>query len=169
MLGPNFQEGNRNEFVLNDTDGETIKTIVDFCNTGHLNLTEENVREVSAIAYCVEFDLLEEKCHRFFNDKLSITNSVDMFMMADEYNYKDLRERAFDSICAAFEILPTTDIQKLNHRLLEEVLKCDKIEATEELIVQRLLEWFENSEDDREAHMPNLLKLIRMAHITKKV
>lgn len=164
-LGPNFQEGNHNEFVLDDTDGETVKAIVDFCYTGRIDLTDENVTKFLVIASSVEFDLLEEKCCRFYVDKLNVST----LMVADKYCVADLHQRALDFICGSFERVPTADIQRLDYQLLHKILKCDKIDAREELVFKRLLEWLQNEESERGKHMPELLKLIRLEYIPLKV
>lgn len=168
-LGPNFQEGSKSEFILDDTDGETVKAIVDFCYTGRIDLTEENVEDFMAIASSVEIDLLEEKCCRFYAHKLNVTNSTNTLMVADKYNIADLRQRAFDFIFGSFEKVPTADIQRLDFRLLHEILKCDKIDATEELVFKRLLEWSQDEPTEREKHMPDLLKQVRLEHISSEV
>lgn len=49
-LGPSFIEDGENEFVLNDADVETVMAIVDFCYTGHIDLSEENVAKFLAVA-----------------------------------------------------------------------------------------------------------------------
>lgn len=168
-LGPNFEEGRKNEFVLDDTDGETVKVIVDFCYTGHINLSEESAAKFLAIASSIELELLEKKCIRFYNDKLSVTNAVGSLMIADKYNAFDLRQRAFGLICESLEKVPTTDIQQLDYRLLRELLESDKIQATEALVFERLLQWFQNKESEREQYLPGLLKMIRLEYIPPQV
>lgn len=168
-LASNSQEDNESEIILQNTDGRTVKAIVDFCYTGHINLTEKNVEEFMKIASNVELDLLVEKCCRFYRDKLSPSNSISTLMIADKYNILELRRNAFDVICDSFETLPLTDIQSLDHRVLLEILKCDKIQASEELMFKRLLEWFHNKESERKQRMPQLLESIRLEYIPSQV
>lgn len=165
-LGPNFQEANHNEFILDDTDGETVKMIVDFCYTGRINLTAENVGNMLAIASSVQLDFLEEKCRQFYDDHLNVNNSLATLLIADKYSYSALRKRALEFVCEAFETIPSTEIQNFHHSLVGELLKQSNINATEEVIFNRLLEWFNKSEIDRTEHMPDLLKLIRLKHFS---
>lgn len=141
-LGPNFKEGSKTEFDLDDTDGETLKAIVEFCYTGCIELTGENVAKFLAFASSVELDLLEKKCWRFYDEKLTVTSSTDTLIFADKYSDVNLRQKAFDLICESFESVPAEDILRLDHQLLQEILKCDKVQATEECVLKRLLEWF---------------------------
>lgn len=83
-------------------------------------------------------------------------------MVADKYDFAGLRQRGLDVVCGKFEMLPTVEFQRLDQRLLQEILKSDKIQAAEEFVLKRLLEWFENEEEERRQYMPKLLKLIRL-------
>lgn len=169
LLGPNFHEHNHDEFTLDDADSATVQIIVNFCYTGRINLTTANVGKIVAVASSVQLDLLEEKCRQFYNDKLSASSSVRTLMFADKYSSIDLRQRALATVCEGFNMLKMEDIRELTPQLLEEVLKCDKIEAAEDLVFTRLLEWFRCAEGERGAHMPQLLKWIRLEHITPTV
>lgn len=168
-LGPYFQEANHDEFILDDTDGETLKMIVDFCYSGRIDLTEENVGNILAIASSVQLDFLEEKCRQYYDDHLNVNNSLATLLIAEKYSYPTLRKRALDYCCEAFELIPSTEIQKFDHSLLEELLKRDNINATEESIFNRLMDWFNHSEVDRAEHMPELIKLIRLKHFSPYV
>lgn len=169
LLGSNFEEANHKEFILDDTDGETIKMIVDFCYTGNVSLTPENVSDLLTIASSVQLDMLEEKCREFRADNLNAANAVDTLMMADKYSFAELRQRTLNWICESFESMPSGEIQKVDHRLLQELMRCDQIDASEEMIFNRLYEWFERSASMREKHMPDLLRLIRLENIPSQV
>lgn len=60
-FAPNYQESQKEEFVLEGTDGIVVKAIVD-----GIDLTAENVGNFLSIASSVELDLLEERCGRFY-------------------------------------------------------------------------------------------------------
>lgn len=165
----NFEEGIQKEIILDDINGETIKAIVDFCYTGRINITEENAEQLMAISSSIEFDLLGERCCKFYLEKLSAHNAVDTLLIADKYNEFDLRLQTLNFICESLEMVPSTDVQRLNYRLLREILQSDNIQATEEFVFKRLCEWFENNGAEREIYMPQLLRLIRLENIQTKV
>lgn len=168
-LEPKFQKRKKGEFILKDADGDTVKAIVDYCYTGRIALTAENVGKFLAIASRIQLDLLEVKCARFFINELYATNCVDALMVGDKYNYVDIRQRAFALVCENFEELPTAEIQKLDHRLLLEILKRDQIQGTEDSVFRRLLEWFLYDESDRKQYMPTLLKTVLLEYVTLQV
>lgn len=168
-LGPNFVEGKHDEFTVEGVDGETLRVIIEFCYIGHINLTEENVKTFLIIASSVELDLLEEKCRAFYNEKLSARNAVEAFMIADKYSYADLRQRALNLICDKFRKVPMVEIQKLDHRQMRDLLKSENINSLEELIFDRVLDWWRNDMKNREAHLPRLLQLIQLKNIDFEV
>lgn len=73
-------------------------------------------------------------------------------------------------LCGSFDFwLMNTVTQKMDHRLLRKVVKYDEIQANEDLVFKRLMEWFHNDEDTCKPHKPELLKLIRLELITTGV
>lgn len=168
-MGPKFQENKPKEFILKDADGRTIKNTVDFCYTGIIELTEDNVETCLAIASSVEIDLLVDKCRQFYSSKLSVANAVDILMVADNNRFVELRQRALDFISENFDVVATLDILKLGHPLLQELLKYDKIHESGDLCAQRLVAWFQAHESERAVYMPELLKLIRLEQLTLEV
>lgn len=65
-----------------------------------------------------------------YNDTLNVENSVSTMMAADRYSYTDLRQRALDIVCGGFEKVPATEILKLDHRLMRELLSWDGSKIT---------------------------------------
>lgn len=161
--------GSKSELILDHIDGEIIKAIVDFCYSGHIDMTEENVGNFLAAATIIQLDLLQEKCCQFYADKLSVNNSVDTLLIADKCNNANLRRWALDLICESFEVVPLAHFGRLESRLLQTILVCDKISATEECVLQRLLEWFQLKERYRKQFMPDLLKMVRLEYIPSQV
>lgn len=110
--------------------------------------------------------LLQEKYCGHRISTLNVSNAVKILNDADKYNLLDIRHRSLDVICASFDTIPSTDIQQIDHRCLEQILKSDKIQATEELVFKRLMEWYERDRIERRKLMANLLKCIRLQHIS---
>lgn len=114
-----------------------------------------------------ELDLLEAECSRFYENNLDFNNCLEVLIVAD--SYADLRQRALKLVCASFENLSEMDVQKLDHRMFKDVLKSEKIRATEELVFTRLMQWFHSNEVDPKPFMLQLLKLIRLDLMTQQV
>lgn len=171
LLGPNFKEGQEEEVSIADIDGATLKLIIDFCYTGELRITDENIMQIIAAASAMEFVLIEEKCQQFWNNILEKTNCVEMFSLADRYSFALLRKRALDMICGYFEGVPIGDLQALTFSSFSELIKCDQIHAVwqEEFIFQRMALWVDHNEVDRAIYAPELFQSIRLEILAKNV
>lgn len=169
LFSQKFTDSNECEFIVDNSDGETVKSIIDFACTGRIQLREENIYNIVDVANYFQFDLLEEECFRFFYEKLSVNNAVDILLVADKYSKRDLRKSALDKICSSFQMVPTGDIETIDYQLMQELLRSDKIQAPEELVFERLLKWYGANESGRDRYMPEMLKLIRLEYIPSQV
>lgn len=164
---PIFDGNNYSEFTLDAidaVDGQMIRMIVDFCYSGYIELTEDNVGTLIAVASYYQFDLLAEKCWQYRNDTLVVSNAVDVFLIADKYSNPDLREKAFALVCKN----PPSNFRKLDQRQLGDVLKSDLLEAKEDNLFTMLMDWYECDKEEGGKYMPTLLQHIRLEHITDR-
>lgn len=168
MFGSGFEDSKRSKFTLKEVDGETIKAIVGFCYFGDIELSEESVDEFIAAASFYQFELLEQKCCQFRSATLKASNAVQTLLIADKFNLPDLRQRAFGLVCEMLDTIPFTDIQQMDYRFLEQILSSDIVQASEETIFKSLMDWYAYNKVDREKLMVNLLKCIRLKHVSRE-
>lgn len=171
LLGPNFKEAQEEEVTIANIDGPTLKLVIDFCYTGKVNITDENIGQIIAAASAMELVLIEEKCHQFWNDNLTVSNCMETFAMADQYSFVQLRKRALDMICEYFEEVPTSEMLALPMHCFSELLKCDQIHAVwqEEFIFQRMAQWVDYNEANRSQYAAELFQSIRVKILAKQV
>lgn len=167
IFGPEFRKSKRKEHVLEDIDAETIEGFVAFCYTGNIDLTEENVRKFLDFATRYQVDLLKKQCHQFCFEKLIVANAVDFCRIAEEYFNRNLHTRTCLFIRDNLEMVPTIEIQKLNHTSFLTILRSDK--DNDDLCATRLLEWWRSDENKRSLHMPKLLEPLRLERLTTEV
>lgn len=168
-LGPSLHDGKPDEFYLDDTDGETVRQVANFCYTGTINLTEENAGKILKIASRYEIDLLEDKCREYYFAKLKVANAVRMMMMTNKYRFTDPRKRAISLIYNEFDAMAMMDCQKSGKRLFEELLECEKRHEFDDLTATRPLESSQSNEDKHSVNVPDLWKLTHFEHHTAEV
>lgn len=170
LLGPNFKEGQEEEVTI-DIDGRTLKSIIDFCYTGKLNITEENITRIIAAASSMELVVIEEKCQQFWHDNLATSNCVEIFSLADQYSFVRLRNKSFKMICEYFENVSIDELQALPFQCFAELVKCDQIHSVwqEEFIFQRMALWVDFNEENRSQYAPELFQWIRLSILSKEV
>lgn len=169
LLGPNFKEGHEEEVTISNIDGPTLKAIIDFCYSGNIKITDENILKIVSAASAMEFVSIEKKCETFWNDNLAIANCVDTFLFADKFSFSNQRQKSLDFVCEHFEAVDNSELQKLDFPHFSEILKCDKIHALEDSIFNRLVLWVDYDTANRSKYVPDLIKLIRMEKISKLV
>lgn len=157
-----------NEFVL-DSNGEVIETVVEFCYTGVIHLTEQNVENCLKIAVDEGIELLLNKCHDYYSATLSTENVVDVLMTADKYNLNDLQQCASELLCSQLEQVSATQICQLNPTRMLYLMEGVDDTIADELVVNRLLSWFQYDETQRAEHMPKMLRLIQLEKLSSKV
>lgn len=172
LLGPNFKEGQEEEVTIPKIDGPTLKAIIDFCYSGIIRITDENVAEIISAASFMALELIEEKCAQFWSEKLAASNCLEIFLLADKYSYKDLLEESMDLICEKFEEVDIHEgVQELKFEHFRKILECDKIHALEKLVFQCFVAWvnYDDDEENRVKYAPELFSLIRLAKIPQPV
>lgn len=171
LLGPHFKESQEEEVYIADIDGTTLKLIIDFCYTGQLQITDDNIAQIISAATAMELVVIEEKCQQFWTKILAASNCVGIFSVADRYSFLELRQRSRDMICEYFEEVSTSEVQTLTFSCFSELLKCDHLHAMwqEEFIFQRMTQWIDYDEINRSDFAPELFQLIRLEILAKPV
>lgn len=169
MLGPNFKEGRDDEVTIADIDGPTLESIINYCYTGHIEITEENVMQIVYSASTMGFVRIEQECKMYLSNNLKAVNCVEIFVLADKLQFLQLRKKSLAYICVMFRFVPEDQLRCLQYSYFSDLLLCDTIQATEDSIFERLVMWIKHSEQSRAKYVPDLLKLVRMENISTQV
>lgn len=168
-LGPDFEDGKKDEFVISNTDGPTLKAIIGFCYSGKIQISVDNIMQIIDTASHTGLDRIERKCEQFWIENLQESNCLEIFEAADKYSLKDLRKTSFEFICENFEALDGSELQKVKVSIFSELLRNGQVKAREEFIFERLVEWAGYHETTRAKHIPDLFKSIRLEKISQPV
>lgn len=91
------------------------------------------------------------------------------YMIAAKFSFLDLKTEAFEMICKVFKSIDPVQLQRMDDKLMLDILKSDKVEATEETIFVKLREWIQGNEKERSKFAQPLTKHIQLHRITGKV
>lgn len=169
MFGPDFREGNEEEIVLHDIDGATLRLLIDFCYAGHTTITRDNVEDLIDAAARMEFVKLEQDCCKFLIDILAIDNCVDALLIADKYNFTELKQKALNFIRNHFEDVAVDDLVEINYKNFAELLKYEHYKIHESTIFDRLVRWISHDKKERAEYVPLLVECVRLEHIPDEV
>lgn len=157
------------EIVLDGVDGKFVRAIVRFSQTGCIEITEENVKELLDFAANYEFRILHTQCDEFCRRQLLVENCIRWFAFAGANKVEKLRKATLEMICTHFENLPSSQMCELDRADFKEIIDTDDNMAREEVIFDRMIKWIEFDELGRTEHASELLQCIRLKHITEKV
>lgn len=169
LLGSKRLGTDEDEVILSDIDGATLKTIIQFCYSGHARITCDTADDVMTAAIEMELNHLEEMCSNFWNDKLAIDNCVTQMMFASKYDLIELWNDSLFFICDEFEQIPIAEMVELDEENFEAILKEDEIAAAESTIFRRFVQWVQHDEAERVQYVAEMTNYIRLQHIPTEV
>lgn len=166
LLGPNFKEGSESEVILTYIDGNTLKAIVDYCYTGNIEINAGNIYDVLDAASSLEFPEIEKIIEDFWCNELDLNNCIELLTLANLYTLTNLWQKGMRFWARNFGTLPLSD--NLDEKVLQTLLAFDEIVIAEEHVFHYVSKWIQKNGEKR-ACFPDILKLIRLKHITTKV
>lgn len=69
------------------------------------------------------FTYVKEECKRFWRDNLTVSNCVEVFVMADVFGFQQLRTKALCYICELFN--SAGGLEYMPYLQFAELLKCE--------------------------------------------
>lgn len=169
LYKPNFADSENKEFTVRNVDGAALKKIVDCCYSGRIELDDDCVHDIAKMANFMGFAYIERKCVEYLDDSLNWQNCVNYYMLADQLNYQNLRSKSLEMICQEFMDITLHQIARLDKSQLLDILKSDEIEAPEEMVFDYVQKWVECDEDERSAHVAELMNHIQLKYISGEV
>lgn len=169
FLGSKFRQGAEEEIVFKDINANTLKAILTYIYFGRIEITANNVSEIFEAALSMELVGLGRSCGEFWAANFAIENCVKIFLTADKYQLNDLWSRALNFICDRFEAVPIDDIQEIDAKNFQEILKNDRVTAAETVVFDRLARWIDKKKAEGGEVDSGLLKSIRLEHIPTAV
>lgn len=169
LLGPNYKEANESEVTLSDIDGKTLKAVIDFCYTGRIAITHENVGHIMGAASSKELVPLEKLCSKFWSENLDSNCCLNVLSEAEKYHLTELSETSMRYICENLMDIPIREMVKIDQKMLGAILEQNEITAAESVIFDRFMKWIQHDELNRSAHVASLAKSIRLEHLPIEV
>lgn len=156
--------------LVPNTDGPTLQLVIDYCYSGHIDLTVDNVNAIMVVASTMEIALLQAKCDQFWNKNLCNKNAVRLLLDAELNGHTKLSNTALNFICLGFEQIPIADILPIDDFDILFVFLCDEqLAAPESYIFDVMVKWIEYNEHDRAEFAPVLIECIRLKHLNSQV
>lgn len=171
MFATQMRESIENKVTMNEIAGDILETVITFCYTGTIELTDENVDGIVAAASLMRLACLEELCEEYLIRTLDRSNCLELLLLATQYRYNGLIERADILVMDSFQHF-INDEKFLHVKVdaLVMLLKNDLIFVySEDVIFEAIVRWIDFDEDDRRSSFQTLMSFVRFDQLNLTV
>uniref|UniRef100_A0A3B3S2B0 Kelch-like protein 21 n=1 Tax=Paramormyrops kingsleyae TaxID=1676925 RepID=A0A3B3S2B0_9TELE len=169
MFAGTLRESAMDRVVLHEVSGELLGLLVDFCYTGRVTVTQDNVDLLLKAADLFQFPSVKEACCAFLEQRLDVSNCLEIQDFAEAYACRDLAASARGFVLRNIvELAKGKDFEKLPwKRLLEFVSDDGLCVDKEETVYQLAVRWVKADLQRRLHYWPELLQQVRLPFVRR--
>ncbi|XP_051874642.1 kelch repeat and BTB domain-containing protein 8 isoform X1 [Pristis pectinata] len=165
MFTSGLTESTQKRVRIVGVEEDAMRLVLDYAYTSRILLTEVNVQALFTAASLFQIPSLQDQCAQYMISRLDPQNSIGVFMFADAYGHKELKEKSQDYIrkkilCVAKE----QEFLHLTKDQLTSILNSDDLNVEkEEYVYESIILWLEHNRDKREPDLADIFaKCIRV-------
>ncbi|CAD6199594.1 unnamed protein product [Caenorhabditis auriculariae] len=170
MFTSRMVECHSREVQIHEVDPQTMESIVGFCYTGELEITELNVQNILAAACLLQLSEVQTACCEYLKKQLDPSNCLGIRAFADTLACRELMSSADNYTLKNFSsVVGTEEFLMLPVDLLMEIIASDKLNATsEEMVFSAVMQWVRADMASRKKYLSELLQHVRLPLCTAK-
>ena len=161
----NLYFSGQEEVILKGVSKAGLEAVINFAYTGQLELSPNSITDILLAATHLQFPEAIVLCSRYLSYSTNFRNTVEMYMLAEQFNLVPLQEKALDLILYQFEGIATDqdDFLKMNHTMFAKILQDNRLRISSELkLYELVLKWLNHDRADREQHLDLLMSNVRL-------
>ncbi|KAM4606766.1 kelch-like protein 40b [Polymixia lowei] len=164
-----LEESKKREIVLEDVEPGVMGLILKYLYTSNINITEQNVQDIFAVANMFQIPSIFTVCVSFLQKRLSLSNCLAIFRLGLMLDCPRLAVSARNYACERFQlIVRDEDFLQLGPSELAAILASDTLNVeTEETVFEALMNWVSRDTENREKELPDLLDCVRLRLVTE--
>ncbi len=127
MFTTDLKEGSQSEVELPKIDVSTMESVMEFIYTGRMNVTNEDIENITRAANFFGMSKLLENCTSYIKKRISYNNCVEILEFAEQISNNDLKDFAKDFFILHFDEISSKslDIMNMTTSVLFEVIGDD--------------------------------------------
>ncbi|KAL5261068.1 hypothetical protein ACHWQZ_G006949 [Mnemiopsis leidyi] len=170
MFLNDFGESRERSVSIKEVDPQVLKTLIDFCSTSRITITQDNVYDIFNAANRFGFVSIEHTCCEFLKSTLSVENHLTLWNFGDERGATELVAWCDQFIREnILRILPTSVWLDYPLMLVQTVLGSDYLTIyNESQLFEGLMSWVKHDPGSRSSHLTELFACIRLEEISLK-
>ncbi|XP_034998197.1 kelch-like protein 40b [Hippoglossus stenolepis] len=159
-----LDESKKKEIVLEDVEPGVMGLILKYLYTSKINVTEQNVQDIFAVANVYQIPSIFTVCVSFLQKRLSLSNCLAIFRLGLMLECPRLAVSARNYACERFQLISRDeDFLQLLPSELAAILANDNLNVeTEEAVFETLMNWVSQDVVNREKELPGLLDCVRL-------
>lgn len=159
-----LDESKKKEIVLEDVEPGVMGLILKYLYTSKINVTEQNVQDIFAVANVYQIPSIFTVCVSFLQKRLSLSNCLAIFRLGLMLDCPRLAVSARNYACERFQLISRDeDFLQLQPSELAAILTNDNLNVeTEEAVFEALMSWVSRDAENREKELPDLLDCVRL-------
>jgi len=163
MFTNNFEEAKNTIIPIMDLKPEILDLLVEYCYTGKILITEDNLENLFAASMMLQFCEITDACYKILKNKLKPDNCLGFKAFAEAYGHTDLVSYCNSYISKKFlEVVKQEEFLELNLEQLLDLISSDKIALeNEDPVFESIMLWINNDRDSRSRHFPDIMKHVR--------
>ncbi len=142
---------------------KTLKVIVSYIYTGHVNITVENAGHVIPACKNLKLNSAYATCVSYLMDKITPANSIGLHNVATINEVPQLQKRAKEVMVNDFkEVVSGPQFQNMSAHDVEEYIQNEGLRIpNEDPVYDAVISWIRYQPDERSLHFSQLIKDIR--------
>lgn len=159
-----LDESKKREVVLEDVEPGVMGLILKYLYTSKINVTEQNVQDIFAVANMYQIPSIFTVCVSFLQKRLSLSNCLAIFRLGLMLDCPRLAVSARNYACERFQLISRDeDFLGLFPSELAAILANDTLAVeSEEEVFEALMKWVSRDAESREKELPGLLDCVRL-------
>ncbi|XP_039983199.1 kelch-like protein 40b [Xiphias gladius] len=159
-----LEESKKREIELEDVEPGVMGLILKYLYTSKINVTEQNVQDIFAVANMYQIPSIFTVCVSFLQKRLSLSNCLAIFRLGLMLDCPRLAVSARNYACERFQLISRDeDFLQLLPSELAAILANDNLNVeTEEAVFEALMKWVSRDTVSREKELPGLLDCVRL-------
>ncbi|XP_047424320.1 kelch-like protein 40b [Mugil cephalus] len=164
-----LEESKKREIILEDVEPGVMGLILKYLYTSKINVTEQNVQDIFAVANLYQIPSIFTVCVSFLQKRLSLSNCLAIFRLGLMLDCPRLAISARNYACERFQLISRDEeFHQLLPSELAAILTNDTLNVeTEEAVFEALMKWVSRDPESREKELPGLLDCVRLRLVSE--
>ncbi|XP_025054046.1 kelch repeat and BTB domain-containing protein 3 isoform X2 [Alligator sinensis] len=170
MFEVNMKERDDGSVTISNLSPKAVKAFLDYAYTGKTEITNDNVEMLFQLSSFLQISLLSKACSDFLVKTIDLVNCLQLLSLSESYGSVHLFDHTLEFALHHFSLLlRSADFLEMNFEILQKCLEADELNVPEEeTVLKAVLQWTKHNLETRQKHLPQLIKKVRLHHLSEK-